>query len=92
MIPVEGSVLSRMREKGGTWFAYAPSCSDTSDDRIRYLRVGPRGPYRRPPGRFPDTNHLGSGFSHLLAGVVDLESGLVLDLDAAPTANSGEVS
>lgn len=69
--------LSRMRERGGTWFAYAPMCSDAPDDDLRYLQVGPRCPYRRPPARFPDTNHLGSGFSHLLLGMVDLEDGVV---------------
>ena len=79
-VKITEGALAQMRERGGTWAVYQNHAMDSSDlGGLRFLKVGPGCTYEKAPGKYPDTREYGIGWRHVFVGMLDLETGAVVE-------------
>lgn len=75
---VSADALAQMRERqrlDTLWMAYQNVALDSCDlGSFRFLQVGEGCTFAEVPARYSDTQ-FGTGWRHVLVGVVDLETG-----------------
>ena len=78
---IEIELLDQLRARGGTWAVYRNEVMDSVDyGRTVALQVGPGCTHETPPKNLPDGEH-GIGWKYLLAGMVDMETGELINAD-----------
>src|SRR5260370_39548455 len=77
---IDPEALQQMRNRGGRWAAYQNMALDSFEvGGLRYLQFGSVGStFDTPPRTYPDTQ-LGTGWRHCLIGLVDLETGRIVE-------------
>lgn len=80
--PVSAEALEQMRAAPDSWTWYVYENQDLGHPclgELWFLACGPDCTYRTPPAQSPDS-HLGIGWRYRLVGVLDRETGRVMDL------------
>jgi hypothetical protein len=77
---IDEGALRQMRERGGKWAAYENKALDSANcGHVQFLMYGEGCTYGKPPPHYPADTEYGMGWRYLLAGLVDLERGIVVE-------------
>lgn len=72
---IEESILTRMKELGGTWACYENQVMDSAAvGNFQFLKYGPGCTFKEPPLQAPDSA-AGLGWKYRFVGTVNLETG-----------------
>ena len=76
---IDSEALEQMRSRGGNWAAYQNHAFDSAGlGDLRFLQYGEGRTFAEAPSRYPDTPQFGTGWRHLFVGLVDLETGDII--------------